>query len=586
MLKTKMFVAFSIVSLVIVGLTCGIFYQKYTNDIQQQALHLSSIITKQYSDMVDLYMQSIDELALSVSISSAVQNNLMEYGRAEESLDKEIIDYRLSPYLFDFSYPKPYIHSISIHTLDGYMYAYSKDMETKFVPPYTREEMTRFDAMLEDKKFILHLYPAMERANIPPQHIVSFVRRIHRIPTQQTIGHVVININVNAFDALASTKMNDDDYDGAMTILLVNDNGEIVYDNTGKNEGQKFEMDSGTGPSSAELRWDNASYFFTKVNSAYTGWETVVLLPKDVVLNKQAYIRDIIAVAGIAAMIIVAAVSYTLSHQITMPLRHLIRNMSSVEHGDFTRRMTYAGNNEFGKLSRVYNHMLDSITRLIREVYESKLAEKNAQLAALQAQINPHFLYNTLNTMKSISRLRGVEEVAEISESLASLFQYSMKHMSQPVLLRDELEHIGHYFNIQQHRFGNRLTLELDVPEQLQDAVMLKLTLQPIVENAVNHGLARMKSGGKILIEAKESGGTFILLVTDNGKGLTHEQLYALRKGLSSAEKLQDSRGDGGGIGLANIHQRIQLYYGNEYGIEVNSTLGAGTTIRIEMPAQ
>ena len=590
MLKTKIFAAFSCIALVIVGITCGILYHKYTDDIQNQSLFLSSIISRQFSAMVDLYLQNIEELSLAVAISPVVQSNLLDYARADESLKKEIIGYKLNPYLFDFSYPKPYVHSISIHTLDGYMYSYSKEMETRYVPTYTFKDLQQFHRQLETSKFLLHL-PDEEQlaaAGGPPKRLVSFIRRIHRIPTKQAIGYVNININVNAFEALALAEMRANELDAGMSILLLDGEGAVIYDNAAVDApGARRTFDAAAladGKTAGELVWDGKAYIYTYEWSAYTGWRAVVLFPKDAVLRKQEQIRSVIIAAGLATTLVAALISYTLSHHITTPLRALMRHMSSVELGDFRRRMEYAGNNEFGKLSRVYNHMLDSIARLIHEVYESKLAEKNAQLAALHAQINPHFLYNTLNMMKSISRLRGAEEVAEISESLAGLFQYSMKNMHRPVTLQDELDHIGNYFKIQQHRFGNRVNLTFDVEEPLRRALILKLTIQPVVENAMNHGLARLKSGGTVAVRAARRGETLVLRIEDDGAGMAPERLRALQEALLEESGLQGLRDEPGGVGLANIHHRIQLYYGKEHGAAIDSAPGEGTRVELTMP--
>jgi two-component system sensor histidine kinase YesM len=283
-------------------------------------------------------------------------------------------------------------------------------------------------------------------------------------------------------------------------------------------------------------------------------------------------------------MLLIAAVSYVLSHQITLPLNNLMRKMSRVELGDFNQRMEYAGRNEIGRLSRMYNHMLDSITRLIREVYESKLAEKNAQLSALHAQINPHFLYNTLNVMKSISRLRGIEEVAEISESLAGLFQYSMKNLHLPVTLGEEIEHIHNYFNIQQHRFGSRFELRCDITAELLRSRILKLTVQPLVENAVNHGLRRMKAGGRITIWAVQDDGILNVTVADNGEGIPEEKLQQLRTRFGTSLEQKEYKEVPHGIGLQNIHQRIQMFYGETYGLAILSKPGEGTTVMLSVP--
>jgi sensor histidine kinase YesM len=289
-------------------------------------------------------------------------------------------------------------------------------------------------------------------------------------------------------------------------------------------------------------------------------------------------------IVGLITMLLIAAVSYYLSYQITLPLNNMMRKMHRVELGDLQARMEYTGKNEFGRLSRTYNYMLDSISRLINEVYESKLAEKNAQLSALHAQINPHFLYNTLNTMKSISRLRGIEEVAEISESLAGLFQFSMKNLHQPVSLAEEVDHINNYFKILQHRFGSRLELQCDIPMELLQASILKLSIQPLIENAVNHGLRRMKTGGCIKIRAVKGDGILTITVMDNGEGMNEEKWLRLNIALESSQTIHPSNDSGHGIGLYNIHQRVQLYYGKEYGLQLFSKPGQGTTVKLTIP--
>ncbi|MCZ8517367.1 sensor histidine kinase [Paenibacillus filicis] len=589
MLKTKMFLSFSIVSLFIVGITCSIFFVKYTSDIKNQTFSLSSVISRQFSQMVDLYMQNIEELSLAVSISPAVQNSLLDYRRASESIEKEIIGYKLNPFLFDFSYPKPYVQSISIYTLDGYMYYYTKLVEHKPAVPYSFDELQQFNLLLENKKFILQPMIGGEGIGEAPKRIVSFLRRIHRIPTQQTIGYVNIHINVNAFKALVLSQVQAGEFAGSMRVLLVDEQGEIVYENgsSAANNTSRQRFDLGLlqqGKLEGELQWNGKSQLYTCETSSYTGWKTIVLIPKDIVLSKQKRIQDIVIVVGIVTMLLVALVSYILSHQITLPLRNMMRKMSSVELGDFNQRMDYTGRNEVGKLSRMYNHMLDSISKLIHEVYESKLAEKNAQLAALHAQINPHFLYNTLNIMKSISRLKGIEEVAEISESLAGLFQYSMKNLHKSVSLQEELDHINNYFKIQKHRFGDRLELSLSVPDELRQASILKLTIQPLVENAVNHGVQRMRSGGFIHVGARDHDGLLTITVMDNGPGIEDTKLEQLQHALHTANALHGLRDAADGIGLLNIHQRIQLYYGKEYGVTISSPPGKGTMVSVTTP--
>ncbi|MDF2961733.1 MAG: sensor histidine kinase [Paenibacillus sp.] len=588
MLKTKMFISFSVVSLFIVGITCSIFYFKNTSDVQNQTFSLSKIISKQFSEMIDLYMQNIEELSLAISIDPAIQSILFDVNKASNAIEKEGIGYKLNPILFNFSYPKSYVQSISIYSLDGHLYQYTKLVNPKPVAVFSNEQLRKYADILSSSPFLLIPTDEEHTFSDPPQKVVSFVREITKIPTQTIIGFVNIHINVNAFKmVLANTKANE--IENSMHVLIANDEGQVIFENGSDLTGNSRSVFNAEifkeSVREGEVKWKDKQFLYTFEKSVYTGWNTVILIPKDVILIKQKRIQDIVLIVGIITMLLIAAVSYLLSHQITLPLNNLMRKMSRVELGDFNQRMQYAGRNEIGRLSRMYNHMLDSISRLIHEVYESKLAEKNAQLSALHAQINPHFLFNTLNIMKSISRLRGIEEVAEISESLAGLFQYSMKNLHHPVSLQEEIDHINNYFKIQQHRFGNRLELHCHVAQELLQAPVLKLTIQPLIENAVNHGLRRMKSGGCIIIRAVHDQGVLTITVTDNGEGINEAKLAQLHSALTDSNEFNPFREmTQYGIGLINIHQRIQLFFGKVYGLNLFSKPGEGTTVTLAVP--
>jgi len=587
LLKHKMFIAFSVVSLLIVGVTCFIFYKKNENDVKNQTFSLSRVISKQFSEMIDVYFENVEELSVAISIDSTVQSNLLNYYRSDDHIEKEAIGYRLNPILFNFSYPKTYVQGISIHTMDGQIYRYSKVLPPEPIISYSEEELRNLTEAISSNPFVAMPSREKREDGRQPQYIVSFIRKITKIPTQNIIGFVKIDVDVNAFKLVLSN-VEANEFENSMYVLIVNDDGQVIFENNHlgfRNSNADLKELLNGIPPEGELRWGNTDYLYTVQKSGYTGWNTIIFIPKDVVMLKVKRFQAIIITVGIVTMLLIAAVSYVLSYHITLPLHRMMKIMSRVEQGDFHQRMEYSGNNEIGRLSRMYNLMLDSISRLINEVYESKLAEKNAQISALQAQINPHFLYNTLNIMKSISRLRGVEEVAEISESLAGLFQYSMKNLHHPVTLAEEIEHVNNYMKIQRHRFGQRLSLKWDIPDRLLKAAVLKLTIQPLVENAVNHGLKRKKTGGKIEIRAAESGGILTVTVKDNGEGMTGAEVARLQRVLDTANTFQDvPEEESRGIGLLNIHQRIQMYFGKSYGLKLFSRPGEGTKVTLNIP--
>ncbi|MFH5184353.1 cache domain-containing protein [Paenibacillus sp. TAB 01] len=271
MLKTKMFISFSVVSLFIVGITCSIFYYKNTSDIQHQTFSLSNIISKQFSEMIDLYMQSVEELSLAISIDPSIQNILFDFYKASDPIEKEVVGYKLNPILFNFSYPKTYVQSMSIYSLDKHLYQYSKLVEPKPRELLSEEQLKDFSGSLNRKPFAL--LPSVEvhtDKEGSPERVVSFIRKITKIPTQTIIGFVSIQINVNAFNmVLANATANE--LESTMHVLIVADEGRIIYENgsTLNGEGQgRFDTGVFERPGSeGELRWKDTDYLYTFVRS-------------------------------------------------------------------------------------------------------------------------------------------------------------------------------------------------------------------------------------------------------------------------------------------------------------------------------
>jgi len=212
--------------------------------------------------------------------------------------------------------------------------------------------------------------------------------------------------------------------------------------------------------------------------------------------------------------------------------------------------------------------------------------DKQAELTALQSQINPHFLCNTLESIRGQALLDGNKEIAKMMEALASFFRYSISRRGNFVTLRDELNNIKNYMMIQSYRFNNRFSLEIIIEEddeKAYDYLIPRLILQPVVENAIYHGLEELPEGGKVVIEVTLTENILILTVSDNGKGMDAKTLSALNARIHSAD--MDKGENGTGIALPNIHKRIQLLFGEEYGVNVYSTLNQGTDVEIILPA-
>ena len=240
---------------------------------------------------------------------------------------------------------------------------------------------------------------------------------------------------------------------------------------------------------------------------------------------------------------------------------------------------------EFHQVSQAFNHMMQKLEELNLHNLEShekilllNIENKQSQLMALQSQINPHFLYNTLECINSAGAVCGSREVEEMSTALASIFRYACKGESI-VTLQDELQTLHHYLNIQQIRFPNRFCIQYNIPEKLKTRRMLKFLLQPLVENSILHGFRECPPPWVIQVEAFEISNKLVVTVSDNGRGIKQDELQILN------DRLASSDASGGSIGLMNIQRRIRLYYGEAFGLKIQSTVNQGTKIIAVLPA-
>jgi len=274
--------------------------------------------------------------------------------------------------------------------------------------------------------------------------------------------------------------------------------------------------------------------------------------------------------------------------------------MQTAESGDLTIRHMGIRHDEIGMLGRSFNAMLTQIAKLISLVESKEKQKKEAELRILHANIKPHFLYNTLDTIQWMARKNGAEDVSEMVDSLAKLFRIGLSNGQDAILLIDEVEHVISYLKIQQTRYRDKLFFDIQIDPDVKRFLLLKLILQPIVENAIYHGIKERRGPGHIQISVRQEKDYVIIKVVDDGLGMSKETLDKLNQRLTNTlqEIQQQSTSDDsdeeqialkvnrmiGGYGIMNVHTRIVLSFGENYGISVESQEGKGTVVTIIHP--
>lgn len=299
--------------------------------------------------------------------------------------------------------------------------------------------------------------------------------------------------------------------------------------------------------------------------------------------NVTSFLLILVAIICLVGFLLLGYIS---TRQFIKPIEHLSRKMASQKGHELEQTDRYLNRaDEIGTLYNEYNAMVDSLNQAIKEDYQDKLISMDAQMKSLEARINSHFLFNTLEAINSVAEIEGNDSIASMSLALGNMFRYTLKTKSELVTISEELGHVQDYYSIQSIRFDNRFSLEIDMPPELLEKKILKLILQPLVENALYHGLNYCTQGDLIRVTGALDEQNIYLDVWDNGCGITTEVLTSLNASLMEEASFTElGHRNKQSIGLKNIHTRIQLYYGKGYGLTITSQKGQWTNIRIQVP--
>lgn len=322
-------------------------------------------------------------------------------------------------------------------------------------------------------------------------------------------------------------------------------------------------------------------------------WHVVYLQSEKHILGQLQNIRNVFFAVSLAVVLVLLVALTRIVHSVTQPLSRLSQRMRSVDVKNDWQGFEYPYHNEIGTLSRSFNSMLAHIHMLLdeQETYIAQLQDekervrveqqlkRRAELKALQAQINPHFLYNTLDSIRWKAERAGAQDISRMTTALATLFRIGLSRGREIISVEQEAQHVGSYLQIQKLRYGGKLSYTVELSPDILQLYTVKLILQPLVENAIYHGIKESETPGLIAISGRRSGSVMELRVTDNGPGIPPERLAMLQADLARGLSVS-----GEGYGIFNVNERIRLYFGAEYGLMLESEYGRGTVAAVRLP--
>ena len=417
--------------------------------------------------------------------------------------------------------------------------------------------------------------------------IFSVVQAIVNTQTFQTVGAIVINIDTqNTIEQTVTETESQSD----TTFLIFGPDGQTIYITpltSSSSNSQQVELalphavQEALRQQAGQLTWNNTDYFLSSNRSLLSGWTVAALVPSSSLMQDIDAIKQTTLFMICLTILLVLGATLLVIHRASQQITQLRSLMKEVEIGNLDVRFHTQGRGELKSLGKSFNLMIARLKQVIQDNYESQLQRKKAELAALHSQINPHFLYNTLGTFQMLAVTEGQERLATMAYHLGQLMRYALE-TGTLVELKQEVEHIAHFLSLLQERYEERLSYVIQIPQELLMYKIPRFTLQPLIENAIYHGIDPKIEGGSIHVGGWQEDGQLMLEILDDGIGMSCEELQRWQSALNyNANLLTRSRH----IGILNVQGQIQRIFGPEYGLALApGAVGRGIVITIRLP--
>lgn len=565
-------VLFVIPPLLIINIVTSDLYNKqYKNAMNSITTRLAGQITNN----IDTYFQKINQISFMPYYDGEIQEILNNsFLNKDENINNDLdVKYKLNDFLFHMSLQDKYIRSVYIFDMDNDLIAQrntsGRNSDTDFFIPYI-ESM----GDLESQTIPTHEQTYVRQSDTV---VFSFIRLIKEVNTNTPIGYLVLDISIDSMEDI----LRGIDSPFYNNVEVFNNNNENIYTMTNDEMANEYSKDVVKNIEEYSIfEINDKKYYLSYSVSDYTGFTVVISVEENELMGDMNTLRNRNLFLLVFLLFSVLIITILGTKRLIIPLKRLVEAMKSVSNGDFKTQVTINTEDEIGTLSKNFNQMINYIDTLITKEYQAELKNKDSELRALQGQINPHFLYNTLESISMEAEINDDTEVADMINDLGVFFRYSIENKSKYINIIDEISHISIYIAIQNIRFDKRIKFTYNVPNKLKNWNVAKLMLQPLIENSIIHGLKNNDDILNINLDIEKKNNLIFLTIKDNGNGMTQSEQISLLKYINN-ENLEDTSKS---IGLKNVQQRIKLIYGSEYGISISSKKGFWTELIIKIP--
>ncbi|GAA0077305.1 two-component system sensor histidine kinase YesM [Clostridium sp. CTA-5] len=546
--KRKLLIIFLIVGmipLILLWIYDTVFIIKST---YEKIYSFTNSNTKIASELIESNISTYEKIVNYVADNYDVQRIMKKENSKENNIDDKFHDtqelYKISTAILATQSTEVPLHIINVDkssrfSTTNYYYPIYKDSRGDF-----------YKQLSENEDVVINKIHRRVDGDNSKDTVLSIGKSIIDKETKQIIGYVVLDVYDSYFDEIFEFTS----FIKESNVMVFDDNGFIITDKNNKNStGFKLnseyllKMNDKSGVIDISMDGKNYLGYYTSANKKKI--RVMELIPKKYFLEE--FLNNIKLIIILTMFVIIIAIYFAIfmSKKISKPILEIKSLMKEVEKGNLEVSIKNHTNDEIGELSRGFNHMVKKLDRLILEDYKKELLVQQAEFNALKSQVNPHFLYNSLGVISWMARLGEDDSVIKATDELAKFFRYNVNSSEDIVNVKRELEQINSYLTIQNYRYKDRFESIINIEEDILDCMILKLMLQPLVENAIVHGLEEKLGNGTIIINGFKSNDNLCFQIKDNGVGI------------------ENSKTKGEGIGLKNLDKRIKLFYGEDYGV-------------------
>ncbi|HHW31317.1 MAG TPA: sensor histidine kinase [Clostridiaceae bacterium] len=568
-LRKKFLVLTMLISIVPITFIGYFSYWISASYLQESIIDASIARFEAINLRMDRFLSAIDELSLEILASNSVQRLLKNSDITKyyvfENETRSLLRSTLST--------RKQIHSIAVFNKNGDIIVFESNVDFLGTDAYrfTKKNVQTYD-----------VYPYVEEIKgnriwtklYKDSDLISMIRNINEIGTQNQIGTILINI----FERNLANLVENSEMKKGWELIILEQFQNVVYQ-TGDNilaPEDIGDLNDISGHRIIDIK--GKRYLGAFYTSRFNDWRMILLMPTSSLFSGLNIIKGTTVLIILLCLVLLSIFLFFMSAYLVMPIIKLSHLMKEAEKGDLDVKFEAKYHDEIGALGKSFNSMLETLKNLMKQNTEKQKILRAQELKVLQMQINPHFLYNTIDTINWMAQSINADQISEVAIALANYYRQSLSKGAEIIKISEEISQIKSYLTIQKIRYAGYIDFKIIIDDNIMELYIPKLTLQPIVENAIYHGLREKDGGGIVEIRGYKEGDHVVFHIKDNGKGMDEKTLKKLKESINRGISSK-------GYGLSNVNERLKLYFGEEFGISVESIWESYTLVTVRIPS-